>query len=398
MQNYQTSGLSSIAGDRHSGMSSGDTPTSPRSAGGGGSSLGTITKLVNPPPSQASRRLERWALQSASRKILKGERVGICSRRIRPHRSTVKVLHSPSRESFHYGNLMVCGSVWTCPVCASKITEKRRHELADALSLWTSQGGGVLLLTLTVPHYAHQRLSVVLDGISNARKLMLNRKPWKRLKYSLGIVGEIRATEVTWGVNGWHPHFHVLLFTKSVIPSADLGNLEELILTQWQSACTTAELPRPNRHGVTLQDGSEAASYATKWGLEHEMTKGHVKQGREGGLTPFDLLRWYLADKSTKAAALFSEYSKGFKGKKQLHWSSGLRDLLQLGQEATDEELAEVQEEDANLFAEIPLDIWRVILSADRRGEVLEVCRQGLDAFHDYVIELAESAGIIGDS
>lgn len=157
-------------------------------------------------------------------------------------------------------------------------------------------------------------------------------------------------------------------------------------------------MPLPNHHGVSLEDGSKAASYASKWGLEHEMTKGHVKHGREGGRTPFDLLRWYLSEKSPEAARLFTEYAREFKGRNQLLWSRGLRDLLALGQEATDEELAASQDEDASLFAEIPLNVWRIILKADRRGELLEVCRMGHDALFDYMTDLMEEAGELGET
>ena len=48
-------------------------------------------------------------------------------------------------------------------------------------------------------------------------------------------------------------------------------------------------------HGLNLVYGKTAqqvvSQYLCKWGVEHEMTKGHTKQGKEGGLTPFDLLR-----------------------------------------------------------------------------------------------------------
>lgn len=382
-------------------MSSGNGPVAPAASplcGGGGATgaahLGTITKSVNPPPPA---RLERWALQAAARDILKGERVGICYRRPLPNVRTIDIHHTPSKDSYHYSNLMICGSVWTCPVCASKITEKRRAELSQGVQKWQDNGGGVLLLTLTVPHYAHQRLQTVLKGISDARGRMLNRKPWKRLSSSLGIVGQIRATEVTHGANGWHPHFHVLLFLRDPLAKSEIDGTNAAILEQWKSACVAAGLPEPNQHGVSLEDGSKAAAYASKWGLEHEMTKGHVKKGREGGKTPFDLLRSHLAG-DPAAGSLFSEYAKAFKGKRQLVWSSGLRDRLDLGDERTDEELANTHDQDAVLFAEIPLDLWRAVLQADKRGEVLESCRHGINSFYDLMIDIAEKSGLIGDS
>lgn len=32
-----------------------------------------------------------------------------------------------------YQGLMACGGVWTCPVCAAKVSERRRQELKEAI-------------------------------------------------------------------------------------------------------------------------------------------------------------------------------------------------------------------------------------------------------------------------
>jgi len=37
-------------------------------------------------------------------------------------------------------------------------------------------------------------------------------------------------------------------------------------------------LPAPSmEHGLDLRDGKYADKYVSKWGIEHELTKGHVK-------------------------------------------------------------------------------------------------------------------------
>lgn len=368
-----------------------------RTAAVAGVPLGTTGKLVHPPLDVVAHRMRRWALQAAAKDILKGHPVCYCMRHVKPNKEHVQVFHSPKHDSYHYGNLMTCRNVWVCPICNRKITEKRRVELVQGVSNWRAKGGGVLLLTLTAPHYAHQRLRPVLDGISHARKLMLHRKPWKKMKNTLGIVGDVCALEVTHGGNGWHPHFHVLVFTKIAFTHSSLPSIELMILEQWKKACLTAGLPEPNRHGVSVEDGSKAAAYASKWGLEHEMTKGHIKKGREGGKTVSDMLQDYLETKSPESARLFREFAEAFKGKKQLHWSSGLRDLVGLNEESTDEELADKQEEDAALFAEIPLALWRVVLVGDRRGHLLEKCREGEVKLWSWLMDIAEDAGIVSD-
>src|SRR5438552_1083589 len=72
----------------------------------------------------------RWQLQREARALLPHERVAFCMRRIQA--TTVDVFYSPQHQSAHYGGLMVCGSVWVCPLCAAKISERRRAELEQA--------------------------------------------------------------------------------------------------------------------------------------------------------------------------------------------------------------------------------------------------------------------------
>ena len=94
-------------------------------------------------------------------------------------------------------------------------------------------------------------------------------------------------------------------------------------------------------HGVDVRNGTYAAKYVSKWGLEEEVTKGHLKKGLNGSLTPFDLLRGCSTNNHYKA--LFKEFADVFKGKQQLVWSKGLKELLGIKQ-VTDEELIEETE------------------------------------------------------
>ena len=208
------------------------------------------------------------------------------------------------------------------------------------------------------------------------------------LMKAMGRVGHIRAWEVTHGrlrerSNGWHPHFHILLFLDR--PLFDLSSAEDRVFRVWHNACRLAGLPLPSRrYGVTLQDGSKAAEYVAKmgledprgvWGLDAEMTKGHIKHSKDGE-TPFDLLRAVLRDGDRHGAALFREFAFAFKGKRQLAWSRGLRERFDLDA-ITDEELAAAQESDALLLAQIAPEDWKLVLASDSRGELIELARSG---------------------
>jgi hypothetical protein len=138
-------------------------------------------------------------------------------------------------------------------------------------------------------------------------------------------------------------------------------------------------------HGLKLHDGSKAAAYASKWGLEDEMTKGHTKKALHGE-TPFDFLRSFLADgKDKQAAALFREFAETFKGKRQLHWSRGLKARFAV-EEATDEQLANKIEDRAVLLGHISLDQWRDVLADDGRGKLLQLATlEGWGAVQNYL-------------
>ena len=77
-------------------------------------------------------RAERWALKSVVNRLLSGERVSKCMvlRAPIPGQSLapIEVHKGHTHGKAFYHGLMSCGSVWTCPICAAKIAERRRVE------------------------------------------------------------------------------------------------------------------------------------------------------------------------------------------------------------------------------------------------------------------------------
>jgi hypothetical protein len=239
-------------------------------------------------------------------------------------------------------------------------------------------------LTLTAPHQRSDELAPLLAKQAKAVGSFWKDKTVRNVLTEMGTIGQIRAWEVTHGRksaqnNGWHPHFHVLLFSGSGVDLArfDKAQMQDWavrLYLRWAAKCKAAGLGEPSfKHGLKLDDGDKAAAYATKWGLEDEITRGHIKKGKQGGETPFDLLRSFLADKSDKqAAALFQVYAAAFKGKRQLHWSHGLKARYAI-EDATDEEVCQRMEERADLLGQITVDQWRDVLKVEARATVLEI-------------------------
>mgnify|MGYP000673965541 CR=1 FL=1 len=360
------------------------------SAGGGGCvfgaskvvSLGSITKSYSADINDTQKRrgltIRRFALKAVSSNILPDSRTAKCMRWRAPN-SQVEVWRGVSAgvagKAFYKG-LFVCGSLWLCPVCAAKISERRRVELSIALNSARAQGFKVMLLTQTIRHGFGDSLSGAFKGIAAAEKRLWSSRSGAAVRERLGVVGTIKTTEVTWGSsNGWHPHKHTLLILKAPIsPSVIQSELSPL----WINACVKSGLPAPTRErGLTVLDGSFADKYVSKWGLESEMTKGHSKIAKAGGMTPFALVENVLETGDAQSWALFQEYDKALKGKRQLVWSKGLRALLLQGvAEKSDEELANEEDPDvqAVFWASLSVQEWKAILHYKYRAVFLAKC------------------------
>lgn len=337
-------------------------------------------------PDPMAGRVMRFALQAAARYILPQSRTAKCLR-LRAANQDIQVWRSQEFGTASYSGLQTCGSVWACPVCAAKIAERRRAELVGAMAAHKAGGGLVNMLTLTTPHQRTDNLAELLAKQKKALAAFWADRSVKGVMQDMGTIGQVRALEVTHGRlspqnNGWHPHYHVLLFCGSGVDLArfDAPQMKDWavrLYLRWFACCERAGLGAPSfQHGLKLHDGSKAAAYASKWGLEDEMTKGHTKKAINGE-TPFDFLRAFLADKADKvAAALFREFALTFKGKRQLFWSPGLKARFAV-EDVTDEQLSNRLEERADYLGSITLDQWRDVLAVEGRANVLACASSG---------------------
>lgn len=354
-----------------------ETPSTPRNPGPPAEStphhVNPLTGAIQAERDAKLARAERHMLQATAREVLgKAHRIEKCGRWRTPQQE-VKLWKDQEHGKAFFSGVRACALPWVCPCCAAKISERRRVELVAGVAAAKAMGWDVKLLTLTVPHGLGDDLEKLTARMLGALKRLSNGRVAKELRELLGLKGTVRAFEVTYGANGFHPHFHILLFLDKQWTN---NGVHEAFVYHWQNACRLAGLPIPHpSHGCRVDDGTYAAKYASKWGLESEMTKGHTKKGKQGGMTPFDLLRaiFNQDEKSPKFAALFRIYHDAFKGKRQLYWSNGLRKLLGLDQEASDEELAAAQTESAALLATLTADQWRAIVHASAQSHVLDV-------------------------
>lgn len=307
--------------------------------------------------------------------------------------STVSVHKSIRHQSAFYSGLITCGSVWACPICAAKIQERRRLELARAIDWAWNNGYQPIMVTLTAPHRRDQSLTALRDMQQAALADLRSGRGGKSMREKLGHEGLIRSLEVTNGVNGWHLHVHEMWFVRKDV---DARAARVIIRKRWLRSCLKAGLItldrgskrsilsqlRPFfRHSVDVKGNCSASDYLAKmdspshWGADREMAKASSKQGKKSGLHPFGLLA-EAAKGCTRSGRLFVEYAIAMKGKAQLFWSRGLKDRVGVD-EITDEELAEKSEDDAILLGELDRKQWELILRSKARAQLLDAAELG---------------------
>ena len=125
------------------------------------------SRTGNDPETLAAKRLRRFYLQAVARELLPSARINQCLRSVIPGKGCVNINYSKKFTRAHYGNLVQCASVWVDPVCSSKITERRRVELEEALG--RSPWPGVMI-TLTLQHSRKDTLAALRQDLNEGQE------------------------------------------------------------------------------------------------------------------------------------------------------------------------------------------------------------------------------------
>lgn len=385
----------------------------------------------------------RYSLHETARRLLPMSRISACTHiplgkdsldfptAAASDQSGVILKYHPEFSSTSFSGLQTCGSPWSCPICAPKISRFRGNELSQAIDFHTleskafrkEQGkkfkfanyvlrdfGVSSFVTRTIPHSASDSLEYVLDTFQAADAKLKQHRQYKKLMDEYGVIGSVKVFELTIGKNGWHLHVHEIYFHDSekrcMLASGQATGggqswyetLRFQMWSVWRKAAVSAGFDAPSfAHGLQVQNGDFAAEYAAKFGQEpsegfwtsdRELSGYHLKKSFSG-LSPFDLLRQYHATQDMMYSDLFIEYSSVMKGARQMMWSRGLKDYFGIT-DKTDEDVAS-QDEDVAAFAlgEFTKQEWRVVCVYSLKAYVLLMAKyEGFSAVQAFLKSL----------
>lgn len=289
-----------------------------------------------------------------------------------------------------FGGIITCGSVWACAVCSARIRQRRAEAVEDRARRWLAAGHGLLFVTLTRSHSMDDDLVDLLASVTDAWASVQRHRAFKRAASAAGYVGPLRATEITHGYNGWHPHLHLLLWLEKPLSRKAARAFEDAIAVLWlgQVDASREHGVKAVRVGSQLRDADAMAAYLTKlqdgydgkpagrWSAASEMLRGDLKKGRSRHLTPFQIAeRAALGDK--RAAALWRHYEAATKGRRCIQWGQKLAARLKVDHESDD--ASEVTSVEGVVVVELTRHEWNLVRGYSAEARLLDMVeREGL--------------------
>jgi hypothetical protein len=372
--------------------------------GGSAAPLGTITESAS---GVGVGEVQKWReatrkkhkLRASARKLLLDHRIAVCNRWVKDGREVEIYRDEKGRAS--YQGLIRCGDSRACAVCAAKIAEVKRKEIKQAREQWEAEGNSCVIVAYTVSHKLTDSIDKTVADFDKVRKAVRSGDFAVKFKERWGIHFSVLSKECTYGMNGYHPHGHELLFVKGKVNAAAL---ESELRREWCRVANKKGNPVLEKIGVVVQAASEYIDeYITKfghdpaWACDEEMTKGAVKVSRSRkGRSMFALLEDFQ-NGDEKAGKLFRAYIIAMKGKALIYWSKGARSYFGLGKEKTDLEAVEAAEEGRSYFMSVKLTDWMAVVEADLQAELLILAGRGdVEVCRQFVAALPRTGYVIG--
>lgn len=209
-----------------------------------------------------------------------------------------------------------------CSYCAAyKAALFRRYLNTEAFPLMLANGLTGDLVTLTLPHYYNDDWRAVVATLRDAFTTWYHALKVRTLP-DYGVIGYFKALEAPVGVNGLHPHFHLLFVRSARTSSLRVADLAERMRSLWMDTLKKHGL-QGNHHAfdfkpncvndyLALFDSGEETkgreAQKKQKAMSYELAAHDTKTARRSGRTSVQLLDAFISG-DRKAGVEFLRWS-----------------------------------------------------------------------------------------
>ncbi|WP_168170457.1 protein rep [Pseudonocardia sp. EC080625-04] len=272
-----------------------------------------------------------------------------------------------------------CGS-WSCPVCSRKISAERAREVAAVLKAAEAQDCSVAFVTLTFRHRAGTPLRASWDALTAGWRSVTSGASWSKDQDKFGVIGWLRAVELTHGDHGFHVHCHAMIVFDTRVSPDIMFALGDRLFGRWEKGLARKGFSAiADRGGLDVRpvqltaDSIESlATYISKAAMEAVNASGKAARG-SGSRAPFQILRDAVGTGSADDIELFWEIEQASAGRKKITWSTSLREWAGLHRERTEEEIVTEDQHGEDQLV-LPRETWeRVQHEAEDLLDIIEL-------------------------
>lgn len=310
----------------------------------------------------------RWQWEHSSRKTAQ-----TCGKIPIDRTGYVDVYHSPHDTyggKYHFGGLVKCGSAAICTNCSQEFAQRRVAFTEAVFQKATNEGYEIKLVTLTSRHHLGTPLDDLLTVMSRGFSHVLASHTCKKLRKD-NSMKYIRTLEITYGDNGYHPHFHVAF----LVPTGTFIDYDQ-IFNDWSSFITASGFEAPNRdnglHLSQVQTNAEAlSSYLTKErSMAHlELAGGIYKRGRGDSLSIWEIRS--MAERGDSwALGIWNEYERAVSGVNFFTYSRSIKSAWALSPSLYIKSMDD-SELELEFICSIKAPLWKHLIKHNRLFEFL---------------------------
>ena len=143
-----------------------------------------------------------------------------------------------------------CEQGWVCPVCTARKMKQHSQNIGAGIERLKQDGLIPIMITFTIFHTVQESAAEVLKLLKDTFTIFTKNTTWRRKKangtyytnsgqwnrfnHEFNIKHSVKVMETTYGLHGWHPHYHNLYW----VPKSrlwEIASWEEDLKAEWRA-------------------------------------------------------------------------------------------------------------------------------------------------------------------